>query len=738
MISIPVIGLGIAVACGGGYWTEYGTSNFTPEAFVDSTYKPFFYSQDFYYGIGHDDAHDTRFNETNTREWSGYFNNELPVDELRYMLTGATLESIDSASSFLAGKLKVLPLKMKAFKLFQTKPTKKTTGFIRYLILAKQCETFALNNFQYKWDYEPKGNKIQDNVSRLKKELGQGFDLTSESFLQQRYLFQLIRFHFFNSSPQDVITLFERNEMRFPKTNIYYRSLAYTAGAYYKLKNYSMANYHYSKVYDGCAELKTVAHYSFHPQDQEDWAATIALGKTSDEKATLWQMIGIFYSDEKSAIREIYTLNPKSEKLDVLLTRAINIEEQKFGSWDDKRNGTWIDLMKDGTNKDLLTLVIQIAEAGKTKKPYLWYIAAGYLNMLDRKYHKAKEFYANAEKTLPRELLLQAQLRLLKLLNTTGASTRIDSKLENDILKDLIWLHSSPTPNLRFSDAYEWIRQTLATKYYNQKEFVKSECFNSNSFFYADDKNVEAMKNFLDKPAKSPYEQLCSKLYIMKKEDLFEYQAIRLAFEDKLTEAITAMEKTGSAAVALPANPFNGRIKDCHDCDHEAAQKIKYTKLSLLKKMKDMQDKITEGAEVYNNSVLLAHAHYNITHYGNARLFYESKVFGTGHYSPFIIDSVFKGFLTGMKMAGKYYSSALKAAQNDEQKAKCHFMIAKCERNQWYNDNFYSQTGNEHAENTKSDFIAWKGFIALKQYPNSQYYKDVIQECGYFKTYTLR
>lgn len=78
-------------------------------------------------------------------------------------------------------------------------------------------------------------------------------------------------------------------------------------------------------------------------------------------------------------------------------------------------------------------------------------------------------------------------------------------------------------------------------------------------------------------------------------------------------------------------------------------------------------------------------------------------------------------------------------AQNDEQKARCQFMLAKCEQNQWYNeqDSVNTKTNRYSSNQSKDpDFIAWDGFKALKKYSNTQYYKEAIKECGYFKTYT--
>lgn len=734
LINVSVVGLGITLACAGGDWFEYGSSNFTPEAFADSSYKPFFYSDAFYYEIGYDQAHDKRFNEANVKDWAGYLAHKPSEPELKYLLTTASFETIDSISSYVLGKTAALPRSVQGFEVFKNRSDKKISDFITYLVAAKKCETFSLNGLEDEWNYGPKENKKAININLLKRDLEEGLNNSSHPFLKQRYWFQTVRFHYFKSNPQTAVNYFESNEAKFPRNKLFYRGLAYAAGGYYKLKNYAKANYNFSKVYDSCPELKTVAHYSFHPQNENDWKATLALCKTNDERATLWQMLGVFYGDAKRAITEIHKLNPKSEKLDLLLTRAINIEEQKFLTGNEVWPSSPRETDKQNNEQSLLSLVGKIAESGNTNKPYLWHIAAGYLHMLEKNYNAAKSHYLKAESALPNTELIRSQLRLLKLINTLGAATRIDAKLENQVLKDIRWLHEGSHPKLRSHDALEWIKQTMANKYIRQKDLVKAECFKSNSSFYLSDKNVEAMKSFLDQPRKTAYEQLCKDLYTMQKTDLLEYQAIRLALDDKLTDAITVLETVGDGG-QLPGNPFNGRILDCHDCDHAAPQKIKYTKLSLLKKMKEMQDKIAVGEDVYNNALLLAHAHYNITHFGNARFFYESKVLGSGHYSPFGIDSSYRNYLTDMKTANKYYALALKSAETDEQKARCQYMLAKCERNKWYNETFFNNSANEYGENNKGDFKAWNGFQALKQYSNTQYYKEVVRECGYFRSY---
>jgi hypothetical protein len=89
-----------------------------------------------------------------------------------------------------------------------------------------------------------------------------------------------------------------------------------------------------------------------------------------------------------------------------------------------------------------------------------------------------------------------------------------------------------------------------------------------------------------------------------------------------------------------------------------------------------------------------------------------------------------------MATAIKYYTLALNAAQTDEQRAKAQYLLAKCQRNEWFNRTFYSsETGRFSGNERKADFNAWAGFKALKQYSNTKYYGEVLKECGYFNTY---
>ena len=148
-----------------------------------------------------------------------------------------------------------------------------------------------------------------------------------------------------------------------------------------------------------------------------------------------------------------------------------------------------------------------------------------------------------------------------------------------------------------------------------------------------------------------------------------------------------------------------------------------------------MQDKLAQKEDVYTNSLLLGNAFYNISHFGNGRTFYEISIVGYGS-SPYSFRDSMKKMITNCDVSKGYYQKALLAATTNEQKAKCVYLISKCERNEYYNNKYNNVTNWWSIEDDKINFIAWNGFKTLKKdYSDTQYYQDVIAECGYFNTY---
>ncbi|QTE36066.1 hypothetical protein J3L18_23445 [Mucilaginibacter gossypii] len=726
---------GMIWACADSYEQEY--SVFTPEYFVNKQYSPFFYTgNEVYYGLGYTDGSNTWYNDIIVDEWYDHFNHQFSKASLQYLLIKASAGAVDSISQKSAGALKVLPAKYPVMST-GTVSAKMLKAFYSYLKLAKISEAYSVNDQYYSWD------KVKPNHSpvKLASTLISAFDAETDPFIKERLWFQAVRYYYFldNSSSAITVKLFNQFKDHFPKNLIYYRTMGYIAGYYYRQKNYALSNYLYSLCYDYTYKLKIPSFWSFHPQNESDWNATLRLAKTPEEKITLWHMMGVQY-DAARAIKTIAAINPKSEKLDLLLSRLINIREATTGGG--KPADSVIKSDNDGKR-----LVENIALKNNTAKPYYWNLAAGYLNFLDSNYTAAGKFYATAKNQFPAgDKMIVAQGKLLDLMLYIKNLKKMDATAEAKLTEPLNWLANLrdskiKIKDLRFDNAISVCNLAISRLYKKQGNPIREVCFNNNAQdFYADSTRVQHMIDLLNKPDKTAFEQTMLRYYPITLNNLYYHQAITLVYQQKLPEAIAQLKKMKPEDFVLAGNPFTGRLVDCHDCDHAARQKQKYTPLSFLQTLNTLNTEIKQGKNIYSNTYAIANAYYNITYYGNARLFYESDVVATGPTGRYYYEGEqrMEDKLTSMQIAMKYYQLARTNATTDEQRARCTFMLSKCALNEIYNDPEF-KGADKFADIKASQPVTnayYKYFAQLKEkYNNTAYYKEALKECGYFRIY---
>jgi hypothetical protein len=737
--SILLFVYGIIYACSDGDWGWAFDSNFAPETFVDKSYAPLFLSEQVFY-TGFDTEHNSRFNDEILQDWETFLKGKMDAKSIKFFLIDSSATEIDKLQQFYKTQKKNT-ISTKWSKTIDLND-RRVSSFFTFLSLSKQIEAVAVSD-ENNWSYEPVKRITFDDIKVIKT-IENRYNTVSDPFLKNRYWFQTVKAYFYSSDNQSAVTFFQKTENTVPKNTLYYRALAYIAGINYTNKNYALSNYQYSQVFDKCPAMRVVSAYCFHPKEEKDWKESLNLAKSNQEKAALWAIQG-YYGDEEKAIGEIYNLQPKSEHLDYLLTRLINKQESKIdNSFKEKSVIATQKRTKDSIHKSTIDLVVKIAQSDKTAKPYLWNVAAGYLETLNGNYTQADKNFDKAEGKMPQTPLAIIQVRLLRFVNNLSKIDKIDSNNEKTILKDLNWLYFEKTKyqvsNFRYQNATDWSKKYLSALYKSQNNDIMAELFDRENNFYDNEKNLQAMKSFLAKENKTEIEKIGVGVYNVTLDDINNYQAVVSTFANKIPEAIDFMQKTNKLQeTKFSGNPFNGSIKDCHDCDHVAFQKKKYSQIDFLNTLKTIQDNIAKGDDVYTNSLLLGNAFYNITHFGNARLFHETNIAGYG-YSPYDFRDKIREMITNCSLAKMYYQKAIVAAKTNEQKAKCYYMVAKCERNEYYNNQYDPNKDsweNQFAvESSKINFIAWDGFKTLKKdYSQTKYYQEVINECGYFRTY---
>ncbi|MBB2149490.1 hypothetical protein [Pedobacter gandavensis] len=735
---------GVVWACADyGYDDDY--SSFSPESFVDKAYTPFFYS-DFstYYTKEYsydNDNSNTRFNDQIVKEWYDYFGQKLSRADLQYLLLRASEKGVDSVYQHYKGKIKVLPDSLPQLKALKINK-KQLNAFFEYLLLAKKSETYAAGyRSYYYWDEKQEFSVPEafeaDLLLALKK--------AKDPFIKQRLWFQLVRYYYFSErssaekSLKDAASIHSFNQYKdvFPKNMMYYRTLGYVAGRYHFAGDYATSNYLFSLCYNYSNEMKIPAKWSFRPNADADWKQSLEMAKTKEEKITLWQLMGIYYDTER-AIPEIYALDPKSEKLDLLLSRAINITEAGFRNYYGAKEDSASVLKKN------ITLISGIALKNNTGKPYIWNLAAGYLNFMGKNYDAAAKFYQTAKTQMPTDnKLLMAQYKILDWGLYVRQLKKIDAAAEAKMVEPLNWFADlkegkDTIPDLRFYQSLNESLGVISNLYKKQGNPLKATIFSSYHEFYTKNQQVEQLKSLLLKDNQTAFEKAILRYYPYQLDDLNFYQATVLVFQDDPEAAIPFLSKTIHQKDTLQANPFNMRLNDCHDCDQQMAQSKKFTSMELLRMMRNMKAEIKAGRNVYNNAYLLANAYYNISYYGNNRGFYISSLTDTYGSSAFSIPAPFRPVYLNGKLAEKYYLMARMATKNKEQQARCTFMASKCERNESYNRSYElpeNKTANYWSVETNPIYYGRNFSLLEKQYADTRFYQEVIAECGYFRQY---
>lgn len=787
---------GVLWACGGSEEDEDSSfSAFNPAYFIGKTNPIFFYADDPQFGTDSTGMYNDNYsNNPITGEWDKYLKHALPKQDIHYLLFTANLNEVDSVYRYLGGDIAVtppsypLPAKGK-------RDGKRVNSFFQYLLLAKQCEKFAAppRKDYYGWDSKPDPIIIPNGLAT---KLESAFTTNTDPFIKERLWFQCIRLAYFEDKSVNendslttsqlqqskIVMLFNTHEKEFDKNLTYYRSLGYLAGYYYRHKAYAKSNYLYSLCYANTDDLRWSSNWSFHPQEEKDWTETLHMAKTKEEQIMLWQLLGINNDDDARAIREIAKLDPHSNRLEVFLGRLIAKAEYAraapaipdtaiqflpyFAFDNNAANIKHVNALNDSAYniayqkayRDVVAervahdpnirLVDSMSNNKSISMPYYWHLAAGYLHFLDDDFAGCAKFYALAEKELPKnDQMIMAQYKVLAIMLYAHQVDHIDAATEAKLTEPLNWLANlkdgkDTVKDLRFQSAVTETMDALSKVYLKQGDKIKAALLGYNNGFYNSNYRIDSLTVFINKPGKTPFERALVRYSPFKLGELYFQQALIMTYQEQLDRAVMfmSMADTATQNAELYGNPFNSRLNDCHDCDHAAPQKHKYSRLDFIKTLKAISEELKAGKNVYRNAYLMANAYYNINEYGNARFFYEGNLFIFSLTEPSIGEGLkYANIFTKQNIAEQYYKKAFDNAGNNEQRALCAFMLSKCERNNYYNVE-YDKPGEttlfSGLDNNSSFIPDWSYFKVLNtRFSDTKYYAEVLKECGDFKSY---
>jgi hypothetical protein len=707
----------------------------------------------------------------NIVEWRQFFHNAISYDGLTFLLYQAKTDDIQaiityrkSGAGIQNDSLRIIASSLPADK-------EAVDEFLAYLLYAKKCESVAIFGAET-WDYTEDEAKFKARDPRKNEELT--FGLINEAsaaaqhvkngFIRQRYDFQTLRMYYYSRKFQECCDFYQKHAASFTKGITGYRAMSYAAGALYGLKRYAEANYVFSLIYDNCEPMRISAYYSFKPVEEADWKESLSLAKNTREKTVLWQLLGI-YKDPLRAMREIYALDTKSDLLDVLVTRYINLaEEQIWQENDQARSRDSISYIPQASviPNDAVQFISSIAKNGNTHRPVLWNLASSYILALKGQHNAALSIISDFEKSGETDIDICRQARSTRLLCILNSEPYINEKVEEKITADVLFLVLHQPESYVVCNPLTWVKSRLAERYRKQGDVVKAELLDPQGrYFYDNAAQMKKMIELMDKPEKTELEKYFLLQYPMSRKSLYDFMAVNEFYYGDLGKAITLYKEGNNvdrfqvkravldgyfdslkkvyntsnifAETRLLGDPFIIHINDCHDCDHAAEIPDHYTKVEFVKAMLKLKTIVDKDPKNHVSECLeLANGFYNATYYGNARVFYVTDV--ANNYTPSSYDvapsrrkKIKELPKYDCSRAAYYYKLAMDNSTNKEFKATCAFMLAKCEQNEFF---------RTKAEDSPIDFKSGEYFRLLKKdYAETNYYKEIIHECGYFRTF---
>jgi len=707
------------------------------------------------------------FKINNTDYWFNFFNKAIPKADIDSILYAYTIGQIDDLIFDLKDQKKTTIKN----QILQSNNVTQAKSFLYYIGFAKRCE--GVNRPLYFWGEKPDGVLSSSDVEQLISAGLVNFKSNPFKQIKERYLMQLTRLHFALGLDQKKTSettglnaysfYLKHKSILEQNSTTDLRARAYAAGHLKRIGQVHQANLLYAQLHRN-SWMKNIGQMGFKVQEPNEFQATLRLAKNQQDKITLWKLQGLEL-DGLSAMKAIYKLDPSAPELNLLLVRAVNMQEEDFDYHLKYTNKLLYKGERDEyhypypnfdttQHNQIFNFIKQVANRGNTHLTYAWDLASGYLSAIHGNKEEAAIFLANAKRKAPQKTLIQEQIRLLGLINHLENYKQLNANLINTTLPDLKWLFKSKHHvDLRTNNAKLYTRKKLSYIHYNARRPLLAHCTSPfyEKGFYTKVNNLNQMIGLMKKENKTAWEQFMVDIYTDKKEytrvgghysnywnsadvnHLSYMRGLIYTYQGNFDEAIAAFEQTKHFSTPFKVNVFNSKIHDCMDCDHINYKGKRFSSLQFVKSQKSIMEQINMGKDLAKNYFELANSYYNISYFGNNRAFYFQTMLmnsNPAYYNYNSSDNYNTSplyFLYDNQLSVKYYMLASQNSSDPEFKAKCHYMAAKCERNAWY---------SAHQEKRADEFPGGVYFGLLKKnFNQTSYYQEIIKECGYFESY---
>jgi len=599
----------------------------------------------------------------------------------------------------------------------------KNEEILRYLAFVKKQEIHVTSSFYNYYSKKEKENAIKPEF--LIEEALENLEKVQSSYLKKRYFFLALRLaHYKNLKPLDIYNTYSYLLDDKNKTIIDDWILGIYAGALTKKGEIVKGTYEFSKLFSNDRINWHLAFYNFkYIKTQEQWDKLVNLSKNKDEIAKLYAIRGL--SKNANIIHElknIAKLDINSKYYELLLYKAL-LKSQSF-----------FDIENDlyGKNEKIdYTNFIDYLKTVKKDDMYLVNLTLGFFSYYQNNIKQAKQYLS----ILKEKYSSSHEVQNLDYILFLNDIKKVNGDVEKKIYEKLNLLSNN---SCTFKSVEKYTFYKLKTLYKNSNLMFKSYLMSQMDYFderSLDLNRVSRIDELMNNKTNNSFEN-----YIVLKlknkniqKTLENAKVYGLINNFKFKEALDTNSEVLNNKVTF--NIFENSIKGNNRKGEKYQETIKEVLKQLLTLEKILKSNPTDTLANYKYATAI----YNLSYFGN------SAKLTTIYKSSYSFKSL-ELEKSRIQTSINHYKKALQTSNNSELKAKILYSLAKNElalydlknsKKESYYKNYDSYSFDRLYYFSVNDY---KNYIVQgygeffkkleKEYSSTNYYKDLIQECG--------
>ncbi|WP_103866976.1 hypothetical protein [Aquimarina sp. I32.4] len=736
------------VFCGGGEWYYADEYYQIVDKYLltDPSLSSFLYCPEDHFC----QDRDKKGENDNIIEWRAYLENAFSIKELIAIINKSTIDQI----------VKVVEHKDKTYDAnLSLLSQKKKESFLRYLLFAKKTENIQSGSSNYNsWYQGEDENPVSFNKEELLEEALELYKKKNDSFVKNRFAFQIIRLCHYLGRNQDALNAFD-SYLSYDASSryIFYRSLEQKAGVLYNLKQIKESATSFAKVYRELPDRREYCSLSLRMLMQLTNADSRNLiDNAHDRDSEMFRFFNVFYGGDNdlAEAENLIKTNPNSPYLEVIVMRVIEqLQHDLFevlSITSEHQYSFYATTEYDAKFINKLEGIVE-KQSGThaVKNKELWQIFLGFVKIYEGKTGEGSAVLQEIPKSS--EYFSQAQQLLF-----VSKVLKIDATIDRKEL-DSLYQESQHNSHLN-KQCYDFFINRVAKAYYTNQNTILGVLMTQGDIEKRDHLSeiaINAFQQFLDISDKTSFEKyLLTVLPADPQSYINEMRGTFFFRSNRLPEAIEQYESIKKTSLyygkGIRGAIFSGAIREYFDRDfsiqsdqihaqykdlfsgneivdeYHKDDKLALAKM-LLKIEKLANDYPDKAGEYY---YMLGNAWYNLSERGwfpyALNYFYNDDRYELDYNDPTLKDLA---NYQAVQHADFYYKKALQTSTNKEIKAKTLFMLAKV--NPCYD--ITGNYGNYKFELCEEHLGYFK--TLLQEYSKTQFMSEVIQECAYYRYY---